>query len=103
ETDLTLPLPALHWPAQPAPESRHKRIAILLDGTDETIVEAVRLGAGLAGCDHRITLCLPGGGSMRFPEPAMPYLDALNALGARIDSTSEVETIQAAHDLVLHL
>ncbi|MBF0190827.1 MAG: hypothetical protein HQL99_06700 [Magnetococcales bacterium] len=91
DSDLALTLPALHWPtARLQPQSRpqsqpRKRIAIRLAGPDETLIEAIRLGAGLAGCDHHVTLWQPASlTAAPWPEAARSYLEALNALGARI-------------------
>ncbi|MBF0272340.1 MAG: hypothetical protein HQL98_09790 [Magnetococcales bacterium] len=83
DSDFTLTLPNLHWPPHPQPLP-HKRIAIRLEGAPDAIVEGIRLGAGLAGCDHRVTLYHDAPLTHPFPDPARPYLEALIALGARI-------------------
>ncbi|MBF0178460.1 MAG: hypothetical protein HQM03_00380 [Magnetococcales bacterium] len=88
ESDFSLTIAQMHWPTQPG-QPGVKPIAILLnaDDTPDLLTEAARLAAGLAGCNHRVTLCSPVTPGPLFPLAAAPYLEALHALGGAIAPT----------------
>lgn len=79
-SDYTLSLPHLHWPAQPGATVK-KQVGILLDDHPDALLEAARLAAGLAGCNHKPILYHATPVCPVFPMAATPYLEALRALG----------------------
>ncbi|MBF0626746.1 MAG: hypothetical protein HQL91_00855 [Magnetococcales bacterium] len=100
-SDLLLSLPVLYWPGHPA-ASPLKRIAILLNGPDEAISESLRIGAGLAGCDHRITLYAPA--PTPVPDAARPCHEALEAMGAEwVFGPVDPEQLARNCDGIIHL
>ncbi|MBF0293830.1 MAG: hypothetical protein HQL96_01460 [Magnetococcales bacterium] len=89
ESDYSLTLPKMHWPAQPGKQGV-KPVVILLaaDDPQNRLTEAARLAAGLAGCGHHVTLHSPVTPGPLFSLAAAPYLEALQALGGAIAPTS---------------
>ncbi len=102
-SDYTLSLPACHWPNQSG-TTLHKQVAILLNDTPTSQLEAARLAAGLAGCSHKVTLYHPiNRPPADFPLAATPYLEAIHALGGTITSAPTAEQLTKNHDLILQL
>lgn len=66
-----------------------KKVAILLDEKGERTTEGLRIGCGLAGCDHAVTLFFSANGlsavegSSWISAQARPYWEALKAMGGR--------------------
>ncbi|MBF0614762.1 MAG: hypothetical protein G8237_13765 [Magnetococcales bacterium] len=98
---ITLSLPTPHWPSQPTTRGS-KRIAILFETSREHAMASLRLSAGLAGCDHAVSLFTPD--DTPLPAEAQPYLEALNALGARQITTSpDPSTLSQHYDVIIKI
>ena len=96
--DLGKMIQESHWvislPNHPYPPTENrpgiKKIAILLDEDSNRQQEALRLGTGLAGCNHHVTLFStydPTELQNRYPDTA-PLLEALHMLNATIKTSS---------------
>ncbi|MBF0165529.1 MAG: hypothetical protein HQM01_13695 [Magnetococcales bacterium] len=101
ESSLTLSIPHLTWPLQ-SNTTGIKRIAIHLDGDADDHLQTLRLAAGLAGCDHPVTL-FQATPSQPISPAAIPYHQALLALGAQFRSRSSIDPILADHAVILSL
>ncbi|GAB0057220.1 hypothetical protein SIID45300_01543 [Candidatus Magnetaquicoccaceae bacterium FCR-1] len=101
ESSLTLSIPKLTWPRQPGTPGL-KKIAILLNDHKTDHRQSLRLAAGLAGCDHPITL-FHATPSPTIPPDATPYHQALLALGAQFRPLSSSDNIQSNHAIILTL
>jgi hypothetical protein len=89
-------------------ESKLKKIGLLLDRDINRAVEGLRVGTGLAGCDHQVTLfphqsgpSFDGRGA-KIPPAAIPYLETLTALEARI-STTPFDNENSKYDILISL
>lgn len=100
DSALTITLPAIHWPEQPATAGR-KRIRILPALPEATLFEALRLGAGLAGCDHLVTLHTATPLPHPLPNSTCDHVAALHALGARLLVATPPE--RNGHEVILEL
>ncbi|MEO5333815.1 MAG: hypothetical protein H7839_17520, partial [Magnetococcus sp. YQC-5] len=99
----TLSIPELHWPAHPS-QNPKKSIAILMpDHQPAQLLEAARLAAGLAGCNHLPTLYHLTSHKPEFPKAASPYLEALLALGGTIAHASDLQPLGLKHEVILQL
>lgn len=99
----TISLPNTHWPTKKG-KPGVKSVGILLGNEPSRQKEAIRLAAGLAGCNHTVTLYTP----MRrtklqacFPEMA-PLLEALQALRATF-KTASISSLPGNHPVLLQL
>ena len=100
----TLSLPNSHWPRQ-RDEPSVKNIGILLAQEPERLKEGIRLAAGLAGCNHEVTLYSPSINHAevrkRFPE-ITPLLEALHTMKVPFN-TSIPLSANENHSVLLQL
>ena len=91
-------LPRVIWPPSPPGPGPVRRVALHLEPPGPRQVEGLRLAAGLAGCDHQVTLLSAA------PVPrgldTDPYLEALHSLGARFAAPGDQPPVTAPEILL---
>lgn len=97
-------LPNSHWPIKKS-EPGVKNVGIFLGNHQKRQKEAIRLAAGLAGCNHMVTLYTPINYRKllkKFPETA-PLLEALQAMHATFKPLLTTADPPVSHPVLLQL
>lgn len=103
ESHFTLSIPHIRWPNQSANPGL-KKVGVILGEESHAQKEGIRLAAGLAGCNHLVTLysdISAKGLEQKFPT-SHPLLEALQAMNVSFSKVPKSLTLKD-HSVFLQL